>query len=142
MINAVIEDCEEKDYTTIAEAMKLSKELLLYIEDVINTIPELANIISNAILYYAIYPLIMARFMEKEDIAYLKIDIALAMLNQIVNTIKYKPLLEAIVKPLVSSFIPLECLNAIEEFPEYVKGYSRAWKPFSYKNDIDCSIHT
>eukprot|EP00826_Nyctotherus_ovalis_P030591 TRINITY_DN24414_c0_g1_i1.p1 TRINITY_DN24414_c0_g1~~TRINITY_DN24414_c0_g1_i1.p1 ORF type:complete len:184 (-),score=29.17 TRINITY_DN24414_c0_g1_i1:232-783(-) len=137
-INTLIETRESKNYHAVIDAMRISKEVLLYIEDVASTVPELGEVASNALVFYAVYPLAMARLMEKEEIAYVKIDIALAMLNQIVSVIKYGPLLEAIAKPLTGSLIAAECKEAIEEFPEYVKGYSRVWKSYEYKNDIDC----
>lgn len=122
--------------------MRISKEVLLYIEDVANTVPELGEVASKALIFYAVYPLAMARLVEKEEVAYIKIDIALAMLNQIVSVIKYEPLLEAIAKPLANSVITAECRETIEEFPEYVKGYSRVWKSYEYKSDVDCSVCT
>ena len=82
----------------------------------------------------------MAQFMCDIKISFITSNTALMILIQIICTIKYKPLLDAIIEPLINSDIPQECRKAIEEFPENVRTYSRIWKLFECKDDLDCKI--
>ena len=131
-----IETPTKNDYNKLLSLIDESKQLLLYIEDIIKSISELADVISNALLYYAIYPLVMARLMKVNS--YINTNTALMILTQIVTFITYKPLLNSILGPLVSREISLECKRAIEELPDNVGTYTKPWKFFESTNNLDC----
>ena len=138
-VNKDTELATMKEYGKLETLIDQSKQLLLYIDEIIKALPELSNVfftsnskvIANALLHFAIYPLLIAQFkMGKEK--HLSDSIALLLLNQVITNIEYKPLLDPIVRALIESG-----LN-IKEMPEDVRTYLKPWRPFEFKDDLDC----
>lgn len=81
----------------------------------------------------------MAQLTGNGSISRISGNVSLMLLSQIAATINYKPLLDSIIRPLVSREISLECKRAIEEFPESVRTFTKTWEFFEPKSDLDCT---
>lgn len=135
-----------KEYGKLEALIDKSKQLLLYIDEIIKALPELSNVylflnskvVSNALLYFAIYPLLISQFTANKKATYMSDKTALLLLNQIVNNIEYKPLLNAITEALIESELSVESKQAIETLPDDVRTYLKPWKPLEFTNDLDC----
>jgi hypothetical protein len=128
-----------KEYGKLEALIDQSKQLLLYIDEIIKALPELSNVlltsnskvISNALLHFAVNPLLVAQFTPGKE-KHMNDSIALLLLNQVIANIEYKPLLDSIVRSLAGLKL------SIEKMPEDVRTYLKPWEPFEFKDDLDC----
>lgn len=130
-----------KEYGKLEALVDQSRQLLLYADEIVRSLPELAHVrlhnsqvVSNALLHFAVRPLI-ALLSPSTGPRRAKICTALLLLNQVVASIEYKPLLNCIIEHLGRMEVAWEC-----EVPEDVGTYSKQWKPFAFKSELDCTL--
>jgi len=130
-----------KGYDTIADLLDNSCNLLMHIDDLFKNLPEMSDVFTNALLYYAIFPVVIARLLDITKHSYISINTALLILTQIIHTVSYEPLILAICGALFYRNIPNEWKKCIEDFPENVKNYSKNWKFFKCESEFECIFH-
>jgi len=112
----------------------------MYIDDIMNHSPNLAPVISNALLYYAVFPLLVSSVCSSNK-PIIGINTGLFLLRQICGAITYKPFIESLCCIIFLPHQPKEMINIVEEFPIAVPQYSFTWiTPKSLKptNLLEC----
>ncbi len=117
-----------------------SSSKLMYIEDLIKSIPELADVMINSLLYFAVFPTIMDALNLGDSTGYISEKAALLLLRQIVRTVTHPGLIHTIIIALSFRYIPTEWQGVIKNFTAAVQGFSREWKPLRCENDVECTI--
>lgn len=82
----------------------------------------------NALLYYAIYPVLLPPLLSIEKLPQVDAKTALALLRQVVKYIDDLPFLNAIMGPLMIQQIPKEYREIIERYPEDEDYYYEMYK--------------
>ncbi len=103
--------------------------MLLYMQDIIDTAPHLANVVSNALLNYAVYPILISSVCSTKHKPVISVNTALFLLHQTCAAITYAPALEAIASCILLPFQPKQVLQVVEEPPPAVPGYGFNWVP-------------
>ena len=106
-----------------------ASNLLFYIEDIMNHSSTLAPIIGNALLYYAIYPLLISSICSASN-KIMGTNTGLFALTQFCNIITYRPIIEAIALILFLPNQPKEIIELVEKYPTSVPQYSSNWISF------------
>jgi len=86
----------------------------------------IAQILSNAILYYAIYPVLIPSVCSS-TCPVIGINTGIYLLTQIYSVITYKPILEAIAQIIFLPNQAKEIIQLIEKYPVSVPQYFFSW---------------
>lgn len=86
----------------------------------------LAPIITNALLYYAICPVLISVFSSNTKLV-IKTNTAIFLLTQVCSNITYQPLVEAIVQIIFLPYQQKELLNLINNYPTDFLQYNSVW---------------
>ncbi|MDR3547502.1 MAG: hypothetical protein P4M11_04385 [Candidatus Pacebacteria bacterium] len=82
---------------------------------------------ANALLYYAVLPVIVSSLCSTKKAPLISINTALFLIYQTCSTITYKPFLESLVAMIFLPSVRAEWQRLVEESPDYIPLYSRNW---------------
>eukprot|EP00357_Protocruzia_adherens_P011453 CAMPEP_0115007838 /NCGR_PEP_ID=MMETSP0216-20121206/21487_1 /TAXON_ID=223996 /ORGANISM="Protocruzia adherens, Strain Boccale" /LENGTH=844 /DNA_ID=CAMNT_0002374995 /DNA_START=193 /DNA_END=2727 /DNA_ORIENTATION=+ len=106
-------------------------DTLYYIQDIFALdIPELNDAISNALLSYAILPVLVGSICATEVRPVINITLAIFLLLQIYHCINYKPLLNTISATLLCPKVKGNIVEYVKKMPEAPDSYSKLWSPY------------
>jgi hypothetical protein len=112
------------------EALKIliddSHNLLLYINDVMSYGMSIVPVLSNAILYYAVCPVLISSVCSSTS-PVIGINTGIYLLTQFCSVITYRPILEAIAQIIFLPNQGKEIIYLVEKYPISVPQYFFTW---------------
>jgi len=134
-----IPESHAKNQTKLQDYLDDQYDLLMYIEDIFKLGNEKLNkILANALLSYAIIPTLLAP-LASNDRGTLSLNLSLYLINLILSSITYTPLLEFIYVFLFSPNLNTELQTLKQSIPDVPASYCTNWSfktPWDTREDV------